>query len=259
MRGPGKSLAGWKVPHHRPNGLSGEMALPNGNRAGPVAPARRALRSPADPPVPSRHDAGPPAPRGRREYPRPADGCRRWVASAAGPDRSTGCTPTRWPAPRSPTIDHDPSHRRHRGPAAGQSAGASSGPSRARTPGRALGPRMSRRRYRGPASRSDPPAVATATGAHGRAVSRGGDGRPSAASGPETARGDAPCRRCPGEQTRRQATRSDLSFGDHQAIRWSASARLQRPTMRGLSSSSTSRAKTQSLSEIAARIVTADP
>lgn len=189
--------------------------MPNGNRAGLVGPARRALQPAADPPDLSRHDATPPAPWDPRERLPPAGGCRQWGASAGGPGRSTGRTPTRWRAPRSPTIDRDPSRRRYRGPAAGQSAGAIGEPSRARTPRHALGPRTSRRRSRGPASRPVPRAVATATGAHGRAVSRGGGGRPSAASGRETARGDEPYRRSPPAQTRRQATRPGFSFRPH--------------------------------------------
>ena len=193
--------------------------MPNGNRAGLVAPARRARQPPADPPGLSRHDARPPAPRDPRERLPPADGCRRWDASAGGPGRSTSYTPTSWRAPRSPIVDRDPSHRRHRGPAAGQSAGASGDPSRARTPRRALAPRTSRRRSRGPASRSVPRAVATATGARGRVVSRGGGGRPSAASGRETARDDAPCRRCLRAQTRRPATRPGFSFREGYPIR----------------------------------------
>jgi hypothetical protein len=233
--------------------------MPNGNRAGLVAPARRAPRPPADPPGLSRHDAGPPTPRGPRARLPPAGGCRRWGASAGGPGGSTSYTPTRWRAPRSPTIDRDPSHRHHRGPAARQSAAAIGDPSRARTPRHARGPRMSRRRSRGPASRSVPRAVATATGAHGRAVSRGGGERPSAASGRETARGDAPYRRCPRAQTRRQATRPGFSCREGHAINGPVSARPKRPAMRGLSSSSASRAKTLSLSETAARKVTAEP
>jgi len=186
--------------------------MPKGNLAGLAGPARRGLQPPADPPDFSRHDARRSAPWDPRERLPPAGGCRQWDASAGGPGRSTGRMPTTWRAPRSPTIDRDPSHRRCRGPAAGQSAGAIGDPSRARTPRHAPGPRTSQRRSRGAASRFLPRAVATATGAHGRAVSRGGGGRPSAASGRGTARDDGACRRCPPARTRRRATRPGFSF-----------------------------------------------
>jgi hypothetical protein len=72
-------------------------------------------------------------------------------------------------------------------------------------------------------------------------------------------------------QRKRDGRRPDLAFHfaltcldskstrDGHATRWPVLARLQRPTTRGLSSSSASRAKTLSLSETAARNVTAEP
>jgi hypothetical protein len=110
-------------------------------------------------------------------------------------------------APRSPTTDHAPSHRRYREHVAGQSAGATVDPSRARTLQRASEPRTLRLRSAGSALRPRSRAAATATDARDRAVTRGAGGRPSAASGPGTARDDERYRRCPPAQTGRRATR----------------------------------------------------
>jgi hypothetical protein len=175
--------------------------------AGPAGSVRGALQLAADPPGLSPRDAEPPCPSGPRERHRPTGGCHPWGASADPLARSNERTPTRWPAPRSPTTGRDPSRSHHRAHAAGQSVAATRGPPRARTPRPAPEPRKSRPRCAGPASRTRPPAVATATGALGRAVSRGAGGRPSAASGPGSGLADGRCPRYPPAQIRRPATR----------------------------------------------------
>lgn len=109
------------------------LSMPIDDRPGSVGSVQRVPRLPADPPALSRRDAGPPSPLDPRECRRPAGGYRRWGVLADDLGRSTGRMPTRSRAPRSPTTDHAPSHRRYREHVAGQSAEATVDPSRART------------------------------------------------------------------------------------------------------------------------------
>lgn len=183
------------------------LSMPIDDRPGSVGSVQRVPRLPADPPGPSQRDAGPASPLDPRECRRPADGYRRWGVLADDLGRSTERMPSRSRAPRSPTTDHAPSHRRYREHVAGQSAGATVDPSRARTLQHAPEPRTLRLRSAGSALRPRSRAAATATDARDRAVTRGAGGTPSAASGPGTARDGERYRRCPPAQTGRRGTR----------------------------------------------------